>query len=83
MIKTLFQTGASVEEFVHVRVEDLLLGCDPPQIHIIHAKRQPIATFQPSRRWPTNCAHTSSDGKKDFISRAIGIPGIPPEWSNL
>jgi integrase/recombinase XerD len=40
MIKTLFQTGARVDEFVHVRVEDLLLGGDPPQIHITHAKRQ-------------------------------------------
>ena len=40
MIKTLFQTGARVDEFVHIRVEDLLLGGDPPQIHITHAKRQ-------------------------------------------
>jgi integrase/recombinase XerD len=39
MIKTLFQTGARVDEFVHIRVEDLLLDGDPPQIHIIHAKR--------------------------------------------
>jgi integrase/recombinase XerD len=40
MIKTLFQSGARVDEFVHIRVEDLLLGSDPPQIHIAHAKRQ-------------------------------------------
>jgi integrase/recombinase XerD len=40
MIKTLFQTGTRVDEFVHVRVEDLLLDGDPPQIHITHAKRQ-------------------------------------------
>jgi integrase/recombinase XerD len=40
MIKTLFQTGTRVDEFVHVRVEDLLLAVDPPQIHITHAKRQ-------------------------------------------
>jgi integrase/recombinase XerD len=39
MIKTLFQTGARVAEFVHIRVEDLLLDGDPPQIHITHAKR--------------------------------------------
>jgi integrase/recombinase XerD len=39
MIKTLFQTGARVDEFVHIRVEDLLLDGDPPQIHIVHAKR--------------------------------------------
>jgi integrase/recombinase XerD len=40
LIKTLFQTGARVDEFVHLRVEDLLLDGDPPQIHIAHAKRQ-------------------------------------------
>src|SRR5215472_16735067 len=39
MIKTLFQTGARVDEFVHIGVEDLLEG-DPPQIHITRAKRQ-------------------------------------------
>jgi integrase/recombinase XerD len=39
MIKTVFQTGARVSEFVHIRVEDLLLDGDPPQIHIVHAKR--------------------------------------------
>jgi len=39
MIKTLFQTGARVSEFVHIRVEDLLLDGDPPQIHLTHAKR--------------------------------------------
>jgi integrase/recombinase XerD len=37
MIKTLFQTGARVDEFVHIRVEDLLLDGDPLQIHIVHA----------------------------------------------
>jgi integrase/recombinase XerD len=39
MIKTLFQTGTRVDEFVHIRVEDLLLDDDPPQIHIVHVKR--------------------------------------------
>jgi integrase/recombinase XerD len=39
MIKTLFQSGARVAEFVHIRVEDLLLDSDPSQMHIIHAKR--------------------------------------------
>ena len=39
MLKTLFQTGARVDEFVHIRVEDLLLDGDPPQLRIIHAKR--------------------------------------------
>ena len=40
MIKTLFQTGTRVDEFVHIRVEDLLLDADPPQIHVMFAKRQ-------------------------------------------
>ncbi len=39
LIKTLFQSGARVDEFVHIGVEDLLLDSDPPQIHIVHAKR--------------------------------------------
>jgi integrase/recombinase XerD len=40
MIKTLFQTGCRVDEFVHIRIKDLLLDGDPPQIHITKAKRQ-------------------------------------------
>jgi integrase/recombinase XerD len=40
MIKTLFQTGARVDGFVHISLEDLLLDGDPPQIHILHTKRQ-------------------------------------------
>jgi integrase/recombinase XerD len=40
MIKTLFLTGARVSEFVHIRVEDLHLDSDPPQIHLTHAKDQ-------------------------------------------
>jgi integrase/recombinase XerD len=39
MLKTLFQTGARVNEFVYIRVEDLLLDGDPPQLRLIHAKR--------------------------------------------
>jgi integrase/recombinase XerD len=38
MIKTLFLTGARVSEFVQVRVEDLHLDSNPPQIHLVHAK---------------------------------------------
>src|SRR5512143_1029127 len=40
LIKTLFLTGARVSEFVHIRVEDLHLDSDPPQIHLTHAKGQ-------------------------------------------
>lgn len=40
MIKTLFLTGARVSEFVHIRVEDLHLDDDPPQIHLTYAKGQ-------------------------------------------
>jgi integrase/recombinase XerD len=39
MIKTLFQSGARVSEFVHIRVEDLFLDHDPSQMHMVHAKR--------------------------------------------
>jgi integrase/recombinase XerD len=38
MIKTLFYTGARVSEFVNLRVTDLHLALDPPQIHIVQAK---------------------------------------------
>jgi integrase/recombinase XerD len=38
MLKTLFLTGVRVAEFVHLRVEDLRLDGDLPQIHVTHAK---------------------------------------------
>jgi integrase len=38
MIKPLFLTGARVSEFAEVRVEDLHLDSDPPQIRHVHAK---------------------------------------------
>jgi len=38
MVKTLFYTGARVSEFVNLRVEDLHLASNPPQIYIAHAK---------------------------------------------
>jgi integrase/recombinase XerD len=40
MIKVLFQTGARVAELIHLRVEDLRVDGDSPQIHITHGKRQ-------------------------------------------
>ncbi len=40
MIKTLFFTGARVEEFVNIKVEDVHFESDPPQIHLTHAKGQ-------------------------------------------
>ena len=38
MVKILFYTGARVSEFVQIRVEDLHLALDPPQIYIANAK---------------------------------------------
>lgn len=38
MVKTLFYTGARVSEFVNLRVADLYLALDPPQVYIAHAK---------------------------------------------
>ncbi len=40
MIKTLFLSGARVDEFVHIRVEDLHLDADPPQIYLSHCKKE-------------------------------------------
>src|ERR1700730_13773843 len=40
MIKTLFLTGARVNEFLHIRVEDLYLDDESAQIYLTHAKRQ-------------------------------------------
>lgn len=40
LVKTLFYTGARVDEFIHIRVEDLHLEDNPPQIHLTQAKRQ-------------------------------------------
>jgi integrase/recombinase XerD len=36
----MIKTGARVDEFVHVKVTDLHLDSDPPQIHIRRAKRE-------------------------------------------
>src|SRR5580700_8800643 len=38
MVKMLFYTGTRVSEFVQLRVEDLRLALDPPQVYIAHAK---------------------------------------------
>jgi integrase/recombinase XerD len=40
MIKTLFLSGARVDEFVDIRVEDLHLDADPPQIYLSHCKKE-------------------------------------------
>jgi integrase/recombinase XerD len=40
MIKTLFLSGARVDEFVHIRIEDLHLDDDPPQIFLSHCKKE-------------------------------------------
>jgi integrase/recombinase XerD len=40
MIKILFLTGARVNEFVHIRVEDLDLDDESPEIYLTHAKRE-------------------------------------------
>jgi integrase/recombinase XerD len=40
MIKTLFLSGARVDEFVHIRIEDLNLDGDSPQIYLSHCKKE-------------------------------------------
>ena len=80
MIKTLFQTGTRVDEFVHVRVEDLLLDGDPPQIHITHAKRQ-ADRYVPILPALADELRTHLQGRQQgFLWRAIGTPGIRRGW---
>lgn len=38
LVKMLFYTGARVSEFVRIRIEDLHLALDPPQIYLANAK---------------------------------------------
>ena len=38
LVKMLFYTGARVSEFVQIRVEDLHLALDPPQVYLANAK---------------------------------------------
>lgn len=38
LVKMLFYTGTRVSEFVQIRVEDLHLALDPPQVYIANAK---------------------------------------------
>ena len=40
MIKTLFLSGARVDEFVHIGVQDWPLEADPPQISLRHCKAE-------------------------------------------
>jgi len=40
IIKTLSYTGTRVDEFIHIRAEDLFLNDSAPQIHITRARRQ-------------------------------------------
>jgi integrase len=84
MIKSLFQTGARVDEFVHIRVEDLLLDGEPPQIHIVHAKRKsdPIDTCRSCRRWRMNFVPIYRAVKQASCSRATVTHAIRLERSN-
>jgi len=40
MIKTLFLCGARVDEFVHIKVEDLHLDAEMPQMYLGHCKKE-------------------------------------------
>jgi integrase/recombinase XerD len=78
MIKTLLQTGTRVDEFVHVRVEELLLGGDPPQIHITHAKRQ-ADRYVPILPTLADELRTHLRGRqRGFLLRATGTTAIRP-----
>lgn len=82
MVKTLFYTGARVSEFVNLRVEDLHLGLDPPQVHIAHAKGAATGAYRSCRCWPRNCGPISEGAAPDTCSRATGMIAIAPARSN-
>jgi hypothetical protein len=44
-----------VDEFVHIKIKDLHLDADPPQLHLSHCKKSRIATYQFCRHWLRNC----------------------------
>jgi integrase/recombinase XerD len=67
MIKTLFQTGARVDEFVHIRVEDLFLDGDHPRFTSSTRSAGPIVMCRYCRRWRMNFALIS---KADSYLRA-------------
>ena len=55
MIKTLFQSGARVDEFVHIRVEDLHLDAARRRSFLTIAKRSRIATCRFCQHWLRSC----------------------------
>jgi hypothetical protein len=72
--------GAHVDEYVHVRAEDLLLGGDPPQIHITHAKRQadryvPILPEPARQNW-----HAAYRRRRNLDEDAASTGGRFPEY---
>ena len=83
MIKTLFLTGTRVDEFVHVRVEDLLLTAIHRRSTSRMPNARPIVTCRSCRRWRTNCAPTCRGGSKGSFLRVIGTPAIRPGWCNV
>ena len=58
----LFYTGTRVSEFVQIRVEDLHLALDPPQVYIANAKGEATDMSQFSRPWRWSCARTWTGG---------------------
>jgi integrase/recombinase XerD len=55
MIKILFLSGARVDEIVHIRVEDLHLDADPPQIFLSHCKKESNAMCRFCPHWLRSC----------------------------
>jgi hypothetical protein len=72
MIKTLFLSGARVDEFVHIRVEDLHLDGDPPQIHLRHCKKSRTATFRFCLLSRRNCGRIWTAVGAVIFSKPIG-----------
>jgi integrase/recombinase XerD len=67
MIKTLFLTGARVNEFVHIRVEDLHLDDELPQIYLTHAKREACRYVPVLPAWCKSCAPTFKARRQGYL----------------
>lgn len=75
MAKMLFYTGARVSELVQLRVEDLHLALDPPQVYIGKAKGGSDGWL--CQLWPTLMLSFGPPRLIDFRPRSQRSPAAP------
>jgi integrase len=74
MIKTLFLIGARVDEFAHIRIEDLHLDGDPPQIYLSHCKKE-------SNRYVPLLPALAQELRTHLNGRCQGYPSPFAAWT--